>query len=247
MLRPPALLALLDDAAASAGMEAEAGAALGSGTAGDGAGSSAACTGAAACALPALRELDVSYCPIPGPVLAALATRATRLHALAINGCRGGVTDALWPLLHARAGGSRPGSAAAPLTPPASQDGADAAPPAVGTSQPAAHRGAAPEPAPADAHALAPAPAPQQQYHHQPAAGQPQQQPQQHQLRSLSMVGSKEVRCAWLGLAPAAAARERGLAPTGPPLVDAAGQAWLPVATPLDGLRELRLSLSGAR
>lgn len=231
MLRPPTLLALLDDGL----LDAEPHAASQQGGAQD-----LSTSSSPACVLPALRELDVSYCPIPGPVLAALATRATRLHALAINGCRGGVTDALWPLLHARAEGSRPGSAAGPLTPPASQEEADGAmAAAAGLGQLAAYRGAAPEPAPAGGHAAeAPAPAPQQ-YHHQPPAGQ-----QQHQLRSLSMVGSKEVRSAWLGLAPAAAAREHGLVPTGPALVQG-GQEWMPVATPLEGLHELRLSLSG--
>lgn len=67
----------------------------------------------------------------------------------------------------------------------------------------------------------------------------------QHQLRSLSMVGSKELRCFCLGLAPAAAALERGLLLGGGTVAVQGGQQYALVATPLSGLRELRLSLSG--
>jgi hypothetical protein len=53
---------------------------------------------AAGAAPSSLVELDVSYCAVPGDVVAALAA-APGLRALAANGC-GGVDDALWPLLH---------------------------------------------------------------------------------------------------------------------------------------------------
>ena len=268
MLRPEALLPLL---ACAAGTAAAAGGA---------AGGPLAPAGAAASqeppALPALRELDVSYCPLPQPVLAALLTRGTRLHALSINGCRGGVTDELWPLLHRRAeelcggggggGSGTPGAAAGGAS--SSSGGAGAGP-----APPPGSRGCAPEPAgPADEGAAVDAAAAQlaatdvasQGSAALPdAAGAPpawpaaapcepaQQQGWQahqaaHQLRSLSMVGSKELRCFCLGLAPAAAALERGLLLGGGTVAVQGGQQYALVATPLAGLRELRLSLSGA-
>lgn len=48
-------------------------------------------------ALPHLRELDLSYCPIPAPTLTALLRGGMRLHSLALNGCA--VTDASWQAL----------------------------------------------------------------------------------------------------------------------------------------------------
>lgn len=242
MLRPEALLPLLDcrdwGAAAAAhgqaaGRQLEAPAA-----------STSAQSQAPAPLLPHLRELDISYCSMPEGVLAAVVTRASRLHSLSINGCRGGVTDALWPLLHSRAdattaagAGSVAASAAglpsqeAPAVLLASPDFRGCAPEPAGPAT--SDFGPAADPAPAVAGALPPSPALQQ------TACPP------HQLRSLSMVGSKEMRCFWLGLAPAAAALSHGLLIAGGAAATEGGQQWVPVATPLAGLQELRMSLSG--
>ncbi len=333
MLRPEALLPLLDGgsgggldaAAAGAGGVAAAGAAAALQR--PGAPLPLVATGTSSQPmLPQLRELDVSYCPLPQPVLAALLTRGARLHSLSINGCRGGVTDALWPLLHRRAeelcesgsmsgagtgssssGGTGGGGGgvggerrAAPGTPPSAAAGLAAAPLAA-----PGFRGWAPEPAgpydassaggsmscgadpaaavdaavaqlaatavasqcsevPADEAAAtaggswpaAAEAAEQRRQQGAPPPGSqqppPQQPPQQqhsalaeHQLRSLSMVGSKELRCFCLGLAPAAVALERGLLLGGGTVAVQDGQQYALVATPLAGLRELRLSLSG--
>lgn len=308
MLRPESLLPLLDSgpAAGAAGAAATTAAAAAVGQAPGTLGSPPM--------LPCLRELDVSYCPLPQPVLAALLTRGARLHSLSINGCRGGVTDALWPLLHRRAeelcepggsgsgsgGGSTAGSSgaasgqgAAPGTPPGNAAELPAPPFAApgfrgwapkpagpvaassamssGTDPAAAVEAAAEqlaatavasqssevpadEAAPASAAWLAAAEAAgsgRQQGAPPPAQQQQQVEQQQtgamvqHQLRALSMVGSKELRCFCLGLAPAAAALERGLLLGGGTVVVQGGQQYALVATPLSGLRELRLSLSG--
>ncbi|KAI3435021.1 hypothetical protein D9Q98_003073 [Chlorella vulgaris] len=66
-----------------------------------------------------------------------------------------------------------------------------------------------------------------------------------HLLRSLSMVGSKELRRFCLGLVPAAAVAEMGLLVGDGAVLVSGGQRYLPVSTVLAGLQELRLSLSG--
>ena len=172
--------------------------------------------------LPHLRELDISYCPMPEHVLAALAMGAARLTALSINGCRGGASDALWPLLHRRADQGCLGSCTADSQDAALGSGSPTTlgPPAVQLSTPAA--------APADAVAL--------------VSVQPRPP---HALRSLSMVGSKGMRAFYLGLAPAPDAAQHCLRVTGAALAAEGGQQYVPVATPLEGLHELRLSLSG--
>lgn len=303
MLKPESLLPLLDDGgsavAAAAGSPAAGRQRLAAGWP-----QQALAAPASPPMLPCLRELDVSYCPLPQPVLAALLTCGARLHSLSINGCRGGVTDALWPLLHRRAeelcqpGSSGGGSGmaassgaavgkrgAVPGTPPGAA--AELPPPPLAAP---GFRGWAPEPAgpypsstaadpsaavdaaaeqlaatavasqsselpaedPAGASwppaADAPGACQRQQGDAQQQAYRQQVAPAaaEHQLRSLSMVGSKELRCFCLGLAPAAAALERGLLLGGGTVAVQGGQQYALVATPLAGLRELRLSLSGA-
>jgi hypothetical protein len=59
-------------------------------------------------ALPHLRELDVSYCPLPTAALADLLARGTHLETLAINGC-GGAAAEVW------AGLAAPGAPASAL------------------------------------------------------------------------------------------------------------------------------------
>eukprot|EP00887_Chlorella_sp_A99_P003399 scaffold7.g3399.t1 len=61
--------------------------------------------------LPRLRELDISYCSVPTQAVADIVLRGRQLHCLLINGCREGVRDGLWPLLHGA--GSPPAPVAA--------------------------------------------------------------------------------------------------------------------------------------
>jgi hypothetical protein len=195
--------------------------------------------------LPLLQELDISYCSMPGAVLAAILTQSHRLHSLSTNGCRGGVTDQLWPLLHRRTAdcGSE-GDARVTLTVAAASKVQPGTPrgsqPQLG--QMPEWRGLAPEPAgpacstgsggqpsamsfdPATAAAGSAADTAGSMggaCSSQRGGGQQQQQQQQqqqpgdgdglHRLRSLSMVGSKEMRSFCLGLVPAAAAQQHGL------------------------------------
>lgn len=53
--------------------------------------------------LPRLRELDVSYCPLPTSELQRILQRGAGLEVLAINGCPG-VTDGLWAHVNALPG-----------------------------------------------------------------------------------------------------------------------------------------------
>lgn len=230
MLRPEALLPLFPGTEGSAS-----GSASGSEHATAAADAAAASGGAglpgqpasgwlqAAALLPELRELDISYCSLPSGVLAALLTRASRLRSLSINGCRGGgVTDRLWPLLHRRVGEAgeeaASGGARACTGPAADAGGATSAPGTPVAGQPLAPltewQGLVGEPAGP----------PEQQPHEATGSGShpggmteaapacASEPPlRRHQLRSLSMVGSKELRCFCLGLVPAAEALEQGL------------------------------------
>lgn len=78
-------------------------------------------------ALPALRELDASYCgALPGALAALVLRGGAQLHTLFINGCREGARDALWPLLHS--GPLPPGPAANALLAPLRGGGGALAP-----------------------------------------------------------------------------------------------------------------------
>ena len=190
--------------------------------------------------LPLLQELDISYCSMPGAVLAAVVTQARRLHSLSINGCRGGVTDQLWPLLHRQtADGGSQGDARVTLT-VASGSKVRPGTPRGGQQQLGQlpeWRGLAPEPAgpscssgsggQPSAMSLDPGTAAAARSaadtagsrdgvgsSQQDGGGGGQQQGQGdglHRLRSLSMVGSKEMHSFCLGLVPAAAAQQHGL------------------------------------
>ncbi|PSC67443.1 F-box LRR-repeat 15 [Micractinium conductrix] len=179
--------------------------------------------------LPGLQALDIGYCSMPAHVLAAVVLRAARLHVLSINGVRGGVTDALWPLLHLQAAArGTPRTPALPPPPPlaCSTSGSDAS--AV-VAAACALVGGAPAGA-AATEAAAPEPSPPLLSH--------------HALRTLCMIGSKELRSFCLGLVPADEALRLGLLISGGTVV-ANGRQYVPVATVLAGLHELRMSLSG--
>lgn len=146
--------------------------------------------------LPGLQALDIGYCSMPAHVLAAVVLRAARLHVLSINGVRGGVTDALWPLLHLQAAArGTPRTPALPPPPPlaCSTSGSDAS--AV-VAAACALVGGAPAGA-AATEAAAPEPSPPLLSH--------------HALRTLCMIGSKELRSFCLGLVPADEALRLGL------------------------------------
>lgn len=168
--------------------------------------------------LPELRVLDVGYCPLPAPVLAELVCRASRLHSLSINGCRAGVTDALWPLLHRRV--PEPAVPGLLTAPPAAEMHPDSKPFEPSCQAPAALAAASePAGAPLAAGEAGPAALPRAPITARldAAAAPPSDLAaasapcRQHELRSLSMVGSKELRHFCLGLMPPALAQEHDL------------------------------------